>query len=150
MSEDTPKDEAVSGGIPDPEVRPEQVKTKKRRNLTAQHKLKILSEADACKDSPGQLGALLRREGLYSSHLSTWRRERDQGKLSATTQTKRGPKRDLSDVEAENLELKRENEKLRLERDQAFKLIEAQKKIAEIFGRASQEANSPKNRRDKP
>ena len=147
MSEDTPKDKAVSQSIPDPEVRTDQ--PKKRRNLTAKYKLRILDEAEACKNNPGELGSLLRREGLYSSHLSAWRRERRQGRLSATTQTKRGPKRAISEVEAENLELRQERDMYKLKYEQGQKLIEAQKKIAELFETTRQEDSLPKTRRDK-
>ena len=148
MSEDTSKPKAVDSSIPDPEVKPDPAKSKSRRYLTSKYKLGILSEAEACKDKPGELGALLRREGLYSSHLSAWRKERDEGRLSASSETQRGRKPEFSDLEAENLELKREVAELKTERDQALKLIEAQKKIAEIFG-VNQGASPPKNRREK-
>jgi transposase len=148
MSEDTSKPKAVDSSIPDPEVKPDPAKSKSRRYLTSKYKLGILKEAEACKGKPGELGALLRREGLYTSHLSAWRRERDEGRLSTSSETQRGPKPALSDLEAEILELKQENEKLKTERDQALKLIEAQKKIAEIFA-VNQGASSPKNRREK-
>ena len=69
----------------DPEV-PEKPR---RRRFTAEYKLSIVAEADACDDSGG-VGALLRREGLYSSHLSTWRRQRDEGQLRALSPKKRG------------------------------------------------------------
>ncbi len=107
----------------------------------------IRREADVCK--PGEVVALLRREGLYSSHLSAWKKERDEGRLSAGVETRRGPKPDLTALEAENQELKQKNDKLTLERDQAYKLIEAQKKIAEIFG-VSHPESSPRSRRGKP
>jgi transposase len=149
MSEDTPKDKAVTESIPDPEVRVDQSKTKKRRNLTAKYKLRILSEADTCKDNPGELGAMLRREGLYSSHLSAWRRERDEGRLSGTTEIKRGRKSNLSEVEAENLDLREELAEVKLKYEQAQKLIEAQKKIAEILELAERRANATKPRREK-
>jgi len=147
MAEDTPKDKAVDGSIPNPEVRAD--KPKKRRTLTAKYKLQILREAEACKDKPGELGALLRREGLYSSHLSTWRKERDQGKLSGTHETKRGPKRKQSELEEENAKLREENEELKLKYDQAQKLIEAQKKIAEIIELATRGKSSPGDRKGK-
>ncbi len=63
----------------------------KRRRFSAQYKLRILEEADRCT-KPGQIGALLRREGLYSSNLTTWRRQRDQGQIGALSPKKRGPK----------------------------------------------------------
>ena len=125
-------DKAVTQSIPDPEVRADQ--PKKRRNLTAKYKLRILDEAEACKDNPGELGSLLRREGLYSSHLSAWRRERRQGRLSATSQTKRGPRRAISEVEAENLELRQERDMYKLKYEQGQKLIEAQKGVGTKLG----------------
>jgi transposase len=147
MSDDTPKDKAVDPGIPDPEVRVDQ--PKKRRYLTDQYKLRILDEAAACKPDSDELGALLRREGLYSSHLSAWRRDRKQGKLSSTTQTKRGPKRSVSEVEEENEKLRLERDLYKLKYEQGQKLIEAQKKIAELFETAVQGEDSTRSRRDK-
>ena len=147
MAEDTPKDKPSEGNVPDPEVRVDQ--PKKRRNLTAKYKLQILREADACKDA-GELGALLRREGLYSSLLSNWRRERKEGKLSASRETKRGPKPVFSEVEQELFQLRGEYEELKLKYDQAQKLIEAQKKIAEIFESATRERRKPEPGQDKP
>ena len=149
MSEESSKPKAVDSSIPDPEVKVEKSKSKSRRYLTASYKLGILREAEACKDHPGELGALLRREGIYSSHLSAWRKERDEGRLSPTSETRRGPKPELSALEAENLALKREILELRTERDQGLKIIEAQKKIAEIFEAKSTE-NIVKSRRGKP
>ena len=73
--------------VPDPEV-PEKAQ---RRHYTAEYKLRVLEEADRCRE-PGEVGALLRREGLYSSLLSTWRRQRDEGSLSALEPRKRGRK----------------------------------------------------------
>jgi len=147
MSEDTPKGKTVDGGIPDPEVSADQSKTKRRRYLTAQYKLEILRQTDVCKDNAGEIAALLRREGLYSSHLSKWRRERDEGRLSATTEIKRGQKPKLSEVEKENLRLREENAELKLKYEQGQKLIEAQKKIAEILELSEQRA---KSHREKP
>jgi transposase-like protein len=71
---------------------PEVVANAKRRAFTAEYKLGILAEADAATAQPGAIGALLRREGLYSSHLTTWRRERQTGILKGLTPHKRGPK----------------------------------------------------------
>jgi len=149
MSEESSKSKAADSSIPDPEVKLDSAKGKSRRYLTASYKLRILREAAACKDNSGELGALLRREGIYSSHLSAWRKERDEGRLSPTSETKRGPKPELSALEAENLALKRENLELRTERDQGLKIIEAQKKIAEIF-EAKPKESTVKNRREKP
>jgi len=148
MSEDTSKHKAVDSRIPDPEVRVDSPQSKTRRYHTSKYKLRILREADACKDKSGGLGALLRREGLYSSHISAWRRDRDEGRLSATTETRRGRKSDLSEIEAENLKLRRELAALKTERDHGLKLIEAQKKIAEIFA-INRETSLPKGRQKK-
>jgi transposase len=73
--------------ILDPEVMPKA----KRRKFSAEYKLRSLDESDNCTE-PGQIGALLRRERLYSSHLSTWRRQREQGLLEALSSKKRGRK----------------------------------------------------------
>jgi transposase len=148
MSEESSKPKQVSSSISDPEVKPDPAKSKSRRYLTSKYKLGILREAEACKDKPGELGALLRREGLYSSHLSAWKKERDEGRLLTSSETQRGPKAKFSEIEAENLELKREVAELKTERDQALLLIEAQKKIAEIFA-VKQKASPPKSRREK-
>ena len=91
---------------------PEVLERPVRRRFTVEYKLRILAEADACSE-PGMLGELLRREGLYSSHLSTWRRQRDEGVLAGLTPKRRGrkakPKNPLAD---ENRRLQRENERL--------------------------------------
>lgn len=104
----------------------------RRRTFTAGYKLRILREADACKQ-PGQLGALLRREGLYSSHLTVWRRDRDRGAVKALGSRKRGPKG--SSPEAKRVvELERENQRLRDELRRAQLINEAQKKLHELLG----------------
>jgi len=96
-----------------------------RRRFTAEYKLRILQEADRC--GSGALGALLRREGLYSSHLTTWRRQRETGALAALTAKKRGPK---VDPQAQELaRLQRENAKLQARLAQADLIIDAQKKL---------------------
>ena len=95
--------------LPDPEVL--LVATAKRRRFTAEFKARVLREADACS-KPGEVGALLRREGLYSSLLTHWRRERDAGVLEALTPKPRGPKPALDDRDLEIERLKRENAKL--------------------------------------
>ena len=93
--------------IPDPEVVPKA----KRRQFTAKYKLRIVEEADACTEA-GEIGALLRREGLYSSHLSKWRQLRKDGQLQALSAKKRGRKAQDPSV-AELAKLQRENESLR-------------------------------------
>jgi transposase-like protein len=88
---------------------PEVVPTAKRRAFTAEYKLAILAEADAAAAHPGGIGALLRREGLYSSHLVTWRRERQTGILKSLTPHKRGPKSKRNPLDEEMQKLRREN-----------------------------------------
>jgi transposase len=104
-----------------------------RRNHTAQYKLEILKQADLCKGKPGAIGALVRREGLYSSALTAWRRERDSGALSAMTRS-RGRKAKGGPVELELDRLKKENKNLEEELRQAHLIIEVQKKVSEILG----------------
>lgn len=115
---------------PDPEV-PEK---KPRRNFTARYKLQILAEADACTQ-PGQLGVLLRREGLYSSNLTTWRRQREKGVLKAMTPKKRGRKQKEKNPLAQKVsQLEKENRRLQQKLKKAELIIEAQKKMSEILG----------------
>jgi transposase len=115
---------------PDPEV-PEK---KPRRKFTAQYKLRILEQADACKE-PGQIAALLRREGLYSSNLTTWRRQKEQGQLEALSPKKRGRKEKQKNPLAQKVaQLERENERLRRKLQQAETIIDVQKKISQILG----------------
>jgi len=101
-----------------------------RRSFSNDYKLSILEEADRC--GPGELGALMRREGLYSSHLSTWRAQRREGALSALGR-KRGPKPSRTAEEIEFEKLRKENEHLREKLRKAEKIIEIQKKVASIL-----------------
>ncbi len=112
-----------------------------RRRFTAEYKLRILRTAEHC--SPGELGALLRREGLYSSHLTTWRRQREAGQLAGLAPKKRGPK---PNPQADDLaRLRRENERLQTRLQQAEAIIDAQKKLAQLFGLSlPTEPNEPK------
>lgn len=116
--------------MPDPVVAEKPV----RRRFTAEYKLRILREADRCTQ-PGQLGALLRREGLYSSHLRTWGQQRDRGTLAALAPKRRGrkPAPDAPLI-AENERLKRENQRLAEKLRQAETIIAVQKKLSEILG----------------
>ena len=114
---------------PDPEVPAK----RRRRNLTAAYKLKILQKIDECNE-PGQVGALLRREGLYSSNITRWRKQRDQGILTAMSPKKRGRKKVKNPMTNEVAKLQKENEKLRKKLWQAERIIEVQKKISEILG----------------
>ena len=115
---------------PDPEVLPKA----SRRTFSAAEKLRILNEADACTQ-PGQIGALLRREGLYSSHLVKWRRLRAAGQLQALAPQPRGPKSAPPDPAAEELaRLCKENARLQARLAQAELVIDVQKKVAQLLG----------------
>jgi len=115
--------------VPDSEVPEKAV----RRRFTAEYKRRILKEAEACKDQ-GRLGALLRREGLYSSNLITWRRQAERGTLEALSPKKRGPKEKKLDPSLCRIaELEKAKQKLEHKLRQAELIIAAQKKIAEIF-----------------
>ena len=113
--------------VPDPEV----VEKPKRRRFSAEYRLRIVREADACKE-PGEIGALLRREGLYSSQLVLWRRQRDAGALEGLRSKKRGPKAKSVDPRVKRLE--RENARLKRKLEQAETIIGIQKKVAGILG----------------
>lgn len=111
---------------------PEVVPKAKRRTFSAAYKQHILEEADRCNER-GQVGALLRREGLYSSHLTDWRREREAGRLSGSTDQRRGRKPRQSAAEKENARLQRENERLRRQLERANLIISAPKKLAQAL-----------------
>jgi transposase-like protein len=117
-----------------PRSNPEVVAGAKRRTFTAEYKLRILAEADGAATQPGGIGALLRREGLYSSHLVTWRRERQSGILKGLTPHKRGPKSKRSPLEEENQKLRRENERLTEQIRKAEIVIDVQKKVGALLG----------------
>ena len=108
---------------PDPEVVPQA----KRRQFSAAYKRQIVAEADACS-KPGEIGALLRREGLYSSHLSNWRRQIAAGTLG---QQQRG--RPAAPLAAENARLRQENARLRRELEKTRLIVEEQKKLAQVL-----------------
>lgn len=106
----------------------------KRRRFTAKEKLRVLKLADAATEVGG-VGAVLRREGLYSSHLTEWRRARAAGELDALTPKKRGRKAlDPNPLEKENTELKRALAKAELRAKRAEALVELQKKVSELLG----------------
>src|SRR6266480_4606424 len=115
---------------PDPEV----VAKAKRRTYTAEYKQRILLEAESAAATRGGLGALLRREGLYSSLLTYWRRERAQGVLEALTPQKRGPKSKRNPLEEENQKLRRQNARLSEDLRKAHIIIDVQKKVAALLG----------------
>ena len=121
MSNRSPNGSGAAPPEPDTEV----VVRAERRRFSAEYKLRILQEADRC--APGDLGALLRREGLYSSHLSTWRRQREAGQLASLAAQKRGRKTDPQATELARLQ--RENAKLQAHLQRAELIIDAQKKL---------------------
>ncbi len=117
----------LATAVPDPEVRPRA----KHRHFTAEYKKRILDEAAACTE-PGQRGALLRREGLYSSLLTKWRQQQAAGALEGLQPKKRGPK---ADPQAQELaRLQRENQRLQERLRKAELIIEVQKKVALLLG----------------
>ena len=120
-----------SGSVPrtDPEVVPKAT----RRQFSAAEKLRILQEADACTQ-PGQIGALLRREGLYSSQLATWRRLRARGQLQALTPQQRGPKVVADPLAEELASLRRENARLQAQLTRAETIIDVQKNLSQLLG----------------
>jgi transposase len=126
MLEDT--NEKVKEEMPKTEV----VAKASRKKFTAAEKLRILREVDACQGS-GEVGALLRREGIYSSYLTTWRRQRERGELDGLAPQKRGPKPDPQAVEIARL--KRENARLQERLQRAELIIDFQKKVAQMFGK---------------
>jgi transposase len=118
---------AIPAALPDPEV----VVKPKRRQFTAEYKRRILQEAEACTQ-PGEVGALLRREGLYSSHLTTWRHQRQRGELQGLAPAKRGRKSDPQ--AAELARLQRENAQLQAQVERAELIIDVQKKLSQLLG----------------
>jgi transposase-like protein len=117
-----------------PRPNPEVVIDAKRRTFTAEYKLRILAEADAAATQSGAIGALQRREGLYSSHLVTWRRERQAGILRGLAPHKRGPKSKRNPQEEEMQKLRRENQRLTEELRKAAIVIDVQKKVGALLG----------------
>ena len=123
-------DGGATGGSPSPEV-PERPT---RRRFTAEYKVRVVEEAEACTE-PGEIGALLRREGLWSSSLSRWRRQYRAGALKSMKQRKRGPRAPAGGAVArENKELKQRVTRLERRLRRAEKLLEIQKKVSEILG----------------
>lgn len=126
---------AVNGARPDPQVVPKA----RRRRFNAEYKLAIVREAERCVQA-GEIGALLRREGLYSSHLADWRAQMALGQLSALAPRKRGRKPSEALRQAAELaRIERENARLRERLRQAEVIIAAQKKLAELLGRPLEE-----------
>jgi transposase len=122
---------------PNPEVVPRAT----RRTFTAEYKLRILKEAEAC--TAQERGALLRREGLYASHLTYWRQQREKGSLAGLATQKRGPKQDADRAKARRIaELEREVEQLKARLEKAETVIEVQKKISDLLGFPTQGSSS--------
>ena len=113
---------------------PELSERPRRRTFTAKEKLRILQEADQATGA-GEIGALLRREGLYSSHLTDWRRQRDAGILDGLAPARRGPKpSEPNPLAAELTKAQQENAKLRLRLERAEAIIDLQKKVSDLLG----------------
>jgi transposase-like protein len=120
----------LAGRPPDPEV----VERPARRRFSAEYKLRILREADGCTKT-GEIGALMRREGLYSSHLTEWRRARELGELGALGPKKRGRKATRHDpLVKENERLRKEKAALERKVKQIETLLDIQKKVSELLG----------------
>lgn len=131
MSQSDPSKAGSNGqsaiALPNPEVPPRA----KRRQFSPEYKQRILDEADRCTQR-GQIGALLRREGLYTSHLDKWRAQRAQGTLAGLTPKKRGRK--PNPEAAENARLRRELERVERKVQRAETIIAFQKKLADLLG----------------
>lgn len=115
-----------------------------RRRFTAEYKLRILREVDGhvASGRKGAIGEVLRREGLYSSHLMSWRAQREGGELAGLDSKKRGPKAVPPDPNAKRLlDLERENAKLKKRAERAEALVELQKKVSQLLGIALPDPN---------
>jgi transposase len=125
---------------PDPEVEPRAV----RRHYTAEYKQRILDEIDRATQ-PGEIGAILRREGLYSQIVSKWRQQRAQGGVEGLAPQKRGTKTDPE--AAELARLQREVERLRTQLARAELIIEVQKKVSQLLGLDESDPHGPNSSR---
>jgi len=129
---------SLSAAVAVPEV--EVAEKAARRRFSAEYKRKVLKEADAC--GPGEIGALLRREGLYSSHLSVWRSARERGEIAGLAPKKRGPKVAPPDPRDRKIvELERETRRLKARLERAEALVDLQKKVSMILGIALPESD---------
>ena len=122
------RSEGASSAAPSSQVRPRPT----RRYFTAEYKLSVLQEIDACR-APGEIGAILRREGLYSGNLSKWRIQRKQGAMAALTERGRGPKPPTAGSKEMEM-LRRENARLRRQLEKAQLCLDIQKKASEMLG----------------
>lgn len=120
---------STSEAAPSNEVSPKA----RRRTFTAEYKRRVLREADACKKA-GELGALLRREGLYSSHLATWRAARDRGEIEGLSKKRGRKSKDIDGRDRRIVELERELRKQQKRAERAEALVEIQKKVSQLLG----------------
>jgi transposase len=125
--------DVIEGRREAPRPNPEVLARAKRRTYTGEYKQQVLAEADAARGS-GEIGAVLRRHGLYSSHLTKWRQERKAGILEGLAPQKRGPKSKANPLTAENQKLRRDNERLTDRLRKAEIVIDVQKKVAMLLG----------------
>jgi transposase-like protein len=125
----------ADAGLPEaPATDVEVVPRAKRRTFSRAEKRRILAELDRCSQ-PGERGAVLRREGVYSSSIVTWRRQQDAADLAALAPQKRGPKPDLHRADAQKIaQLVRDNERLQGKLDKAMLIIDVQKKVSALLG----------------
>jgi len=123
--------ESSNGSVKEAMPNTEVVVKAKRKRFTAAEKLRILREVEACRGS-GEIGALLRREGIYSSYLTTWRKQRELGELDGLSPHKRGPKPNPEAIEL--AKLRREHERLQERMRRAELIIDVQKKVARMLG----------------
>jgi transposase len=123
--------QSTNGKVGSGKIETEVVAKAQRRKYTAEYKQRILAEVEGCKNA-GEVGALLRREGLYSSLISKWRQRSQKGAVAGLATQKRGPKVDPQAVELAGLQ--RENERLHERLRQAELIIEVQKKVSQILG----------------
>ena len=125
---------ATANASPIAPPNPEVAATARRRQFTSAERTRILDAADACK-APGDIGALLRREGIYSSLLATWRKQRAIAQRSALEPQKRGPKADPTLAQTQHTaQITRENDRLRRQLAQAHTIIDVQKKVCSLLG----------------
>ena len=135
---DLPAARSSREGVPDPEL----VERAKRRRFTAEYKLRILQQAESCTQ-PGEIGALLRREGRYTSHLTAWRKQRDAGALEALDR-KRGRK-PADPREAQIAALRRRAERAETELEKARRVIEVQGNVSALLGELLGPKGAPGN-----
>ena len=140
-----PEDLAIAGDLtdrPDPEV----LEKPQRRTFTSAYKLEILEALDNCTNSE-ERGALIRREGLYHSHVSNWRKQREAGQIAGLSPRKRGRKAVPSNPLSTKVEkLERENDRLHKELEKAAAIIDAQKKISSLMGILQSESDNEKRK----